>query len=328
MWKKIVGIIICMLLFGAILVPAISSDEIIKKCRLGRTFYVGGGGPGNYTMIQDAIDDASDGDLVFVYNDSSPYYESVVVNKSITLFGEDKYSTVIDSNVDSHSNDDECCITITDDSVSVSGFTLTNKIPGGWNKGIAVSSNCENVVISNNIIKNTNQGIYIESGCNNLIDGNIIMDVIGGINIRDYANNNIISNNSIINSRYKGIEIRQFSSFNTVTRNKIINGVCSGIELYDSTENNIFLNSIEIIDSNWIFSIVNSFDNKISQNNFIINGFYHVISIDSDNIWDGNYWGKSMILPRFIPIYHDNYILPYIFDLDVDWHPAKEPYDI
>jgi parallel beta-helix repeat protein len=125
-----------------------------------------------------------------------------------------------------------------------------------------------------------------------------------------------------------GIEISHFSNFNTITRNKIIKGICLGIELYDSTENNIFLNSIEIIDSNWIFIIVNSFDNTISQNNFIINGFYHVISVDSDNIWDGNYWVKSMILPRFIPIYHDNYILPYIFDLDVDWHPAKEPYDV
>jgi len=324
--RKIIGIFIVCLFIVTILIPTISSYEIIKTCRLGRTFYVGGDGPSNYTRIQDAIDYASDGDLVYVFNDSSPYYESLVINKSIILFGEDKYSTVIDSNVDSHSND-ECCITITDDFVSVSGFTLTNRISGS-NKGVDISSICENVVISNNIIKNTNQGIYVEGGCNNRIDGNIIMDVIGGINIRDYANNNIISNNSIINSRYKGIEIRHFSSFNTVTRNKIIKGICSGIELYDSTENNIFLNSIEIIDSNWIFIIVNSFDNTISQNNFIINGFYHVISIDSDNIWDGNYWGKSMILPRFIPIYHDNYILPYIFDLDVDWHPVKEPYDI
>ena len=32
------------------------------------TLYVGGSGEGNYTKIQDAIDDASDGDIVFVYN--------------------------------------------------------------------------------------------------------------------------------------------------------------------------------------------------------------------------------------------------------------------
>ncbi len=34
----------------------------------GKTLYVGGSGPGNYTKIQDAIDNASDGDTVFVYN--------------------------------------------------------------------------------------------------------------------------------------------------------------------------------------------------------------------------------------------------------------------
>ena len=33
----------------------------------GNTLYVGGSGPGNYTKIQDAIDNTSDGDTVFVY---------------------------------------------------------------------------------------------------------------------------------------------------------------------------------------------------------------------------------------------------------------------
>ena len=34
----------------------------------GKTLYVGGSGEGNYTKIQDAINDSSDGDTVFVYN--------------------------------------------------------------------------------------------------------------------------------------------------------------------------------------------------------------------------------------------------------------------
>ena len=32
----------------------------------GNTLYVGGSGPGNYSSIQDAIDNASDGDTVYV----------------------------------------------------------------------------------------------------------------------------------------------------------------------------------------------------------------------------------------------------------------------
>ena len=64
---------------------------------IGRdTYYVGGSGPGNYSSIQDAIDDAFDGDTVFVYAYSSPYYENVVVDKSINIIGENNETTVID----------------------------------------------------------------------------------------------------------------------------------------------------------------------------------------------------------------------------------------
>ena len=40
------------------------------KRNAGNTLYVGGNGSGNYTKIQDAIDNASDGDTVFVFDDS------------------------------------------------------------------------------------------------------------------------------------------------------------------------------------------------------------------------------------------------------------------
>ena len=40
----------------------------------GNTLYVGGNDHGNYTKIQDAIDAARDGDTIFVYEDSSPYF--------------------------------------------------------------------------------------------------------------------------------------------------------------------------------------------------------------------------------------------------------------
>lgn len=45
----------------------------------GKTLYVGGDGPGNYTKIKDAIDDSSDGDTVFAY--SGTYKENLIVNK-------------------------------------------------------------------------------------------------------------------------------------------------------------------------------------------------------------------------------------------------------
>lgn len=62
----------------------------------GNILYVGGSGPGNYTKIQDAINNSSNGDTVFVYDESSPYYENIVINKSMKLEGENKETTVID----------------------------------------------------------------------------------------------------------------------------------------------------------------------------------------------------------------------------------------
>jgi len=59
---------------------------------------VGGTGPHNYSKIQDAINDSENGDTVFVYNDSSPYYENVYINeKVINLVGEDVNTTIIDA---------------------------------------------------------------------------------------------------------------------------------------------------------------------------------------------------------------------------------------
>ena len=68
------------------------SAQILNR----RTLFVGGNGPNNYTFIQNAIDNADEGDTIFVFNYSSPYYEKLVINKSINLVGVHKNSTIID----------------------------------------------------------------------------------------------------------------------------------------------------------------------------------------------------------------------------------------
>jgi hypothetical protein len=82
--------------------------------------YVGGGGPGNYTSIQTAIDDAIDGDTIFVFDESSPYYENnLIISKSINLIGENKDTTIIDG-------EDEDILFVQAYNVTICGFKIQN----------------------------------------------------------------------------------------------------------------------------------------------------------------------------------------------------------
>jgi len=66
--------------------PSVAVDTI-EQCSMstsnGNTLYVGGTREDNYTRTQDAINDANNGDTVFVCDASSPYFENVVGDKSI-----------------------------------------------------------------------------------------------------------------------------------------------------------------------------------------------------------------------------------------------------
>ena len=50
--------------------------------------------PDSYPTIQEAINNANEGDVIFVRHGT--YYENLVVNKSVSLVGEDRETTTID----------------------------------------------------------------------------------------------------------------------------------------------------------------------------------------------------------------------------------------
>ncbi|MBA7636880.1 hypothetical protein ES703_44508 [subsurface metagenome] len=147
--KKGVVVAVILLFISVSVIPS-TGTTVVKKSTMptfydGNTLYVGGSGPNNYTKIQDAIDNASDGDTVIVYDDSSPYYENVVVNVSVNLIGEDKNTTIIDGkNMDN-------VITINHENTWIEGFSIRNSGDDSYltNAGINIFSN-------NNTIKNCN----------------------------------------------------------------------------------------------------------------------------------------------------------------------------
>ncbi len=336
--RKIIALGI-MLLFLGMTISSSTGVYLEKQSTIailvGNTLYVGGSGSGNYTRIQDAINNASDGDTVFVYDDSSPYYENLIVDKPITLKGENKETTVING------SDSEIVVNISSDNVILSGFTVLNHGNSSSHTSIifiqsnytVISANIirvdrdsgidiiysEYTKISDNIITSSEgfSGIYIYEGKNNNISGNIIKNFTGGIAF-GYSNNYSIYGNTLIDNSF-GISSGGFSINDIISLNNI-SGSFYGIYA------------------------LNSFNYKIIKNNFIGNlyhagfGYYlgelfvfgfkykSIRDIRSTIKWDGNYWNRPRIFPKPIrgelPPYG---IVPWF---QFDWHPAQEPYDI
>jgi parallel beta-helix repeat protein len=287
--------------------PGVKEDSIdVRASSLnfgsrGNTLYVGGSGGGNYSSIQAAIDNASSGDTIFVFDDSSPYYENVIVDKTINLVGEDKNTTIINGN-----ESDIAAVQIIADGVILCGFTTCNV---DYDDGVIISGSFNN--ISGNMIMNNNGvGILLYDSFNN-ISGNVIANnQIDGIYMSD-ASDNIITRNSITNNGYNGITLGTSSS-NDIIENTIMNNDEYGIEIpyygYDSSD-----------------------DNYIYLNNFINNG-QHALD-ECVNSWDrfgqGNYWddfdeaGEGAWDNNSDGIVDDPYSIP--GGSNKDWYPLMTP---
>lgn len=65
-------------------IPFYPGTQITNEKTSCNILYVGGSGSANFTSIQDACDTAGEEDTVFVYDDSSPYRENIIINTSLT----------------------------------------------------------------------------------------------------------------------------------------------------------------------------------------------------------------------------------------------------
>ncbi|MFW9987614.1 MAG: PQQ-binding-like beta-propeller repeat protein [Candidatus Odinarchaeota archaeon] len=106
-----------------------------------------------YNTIQEGINAAGVGDVVYVL--SGTYSENLVVGKSLSLIGEDRYSTIIDGG---GSGD---IVSITASNVNISHFTIRNGTQGvhGENIGNHYITDCE-------VIFNENYGIHFRESPN------------------------------------------------------------------------------------------------------------------------------------------------------------------
>ena len=242
--------------------------------------YVGGSGEGNYSTIQDAINDSVNGDTINVY--SGTYSEKICINKSINLEGENKEKTIITKDTGHPGGK---IITVTANQVNISNFTVTgnwywngiylsssNNIIQNLNitynkRGIMLSNTSHNNLISHNYLYEN--GIHLEVSCNNTIEENLF-EYFSGIYLHDNSNYNMVSQNTFI---YKstGVDIKRNSDYNIIIDNFFTDIGLGSVMLWKNSKYNQILNNTIFKCRDGLINIQESCYNNVIGNNFSYN---------------------------------------------------------
>jgi parallel beta-helix repeat protein len=234
--------------------------------------------------IQAAINDATPGGSILV--GAGMYNESLQINKTISLIGEDRDTTIING------QNNQFIVSITGGSVIIQGFTIECTSNLEPSSGIDISSS-EGSMISNNVVENSQQGITLTSSNYNKISGNIITNAQQGIALSNSIGNTLSDN--VITANSQGGILLYSSGDNLFAGNVISNnnGNNGGIYMYASAYNtfsgNTLANNYPAGETISLFCYGNIF----YDNNFF-DAFQ--ISNGSVNTWDsdgqGNYWSN------------------------------------
>ena len=259
---------------------------------VARTWTVDDDGPADFSSIQEAIDSplVVDGDTIYVHNGT--YYEHVTIDKSISLIGEDRSTSIIDG------SRNETVISVIADHVNISRLTIQNgyHIPhvtygikvGEWEDG------CKNVAVYDNIISDNDIGIFVYYSSNVVVLDNIIFNNYQGLDIT-LSNDNHIEANSLFNNE-EGIVIGSNANSNMIRNNEISNNDF-GIHVGWSMGNNIVGNTISLnayagirFDSSNNNSIIGNTINSSNRDGIVLFGSNSNTIIMNEliqNKWDG-----------------------------------------
>jgi len=273
--------------------------------------------PGN--SIQEAINNANTGDTILVKNGT--YYEHVIVNKALSLVGENKHDTIIDGNKTG------VIVILTANNVALSNFTIQKGELGIWFRysthnivtSNIVSNNsyglhlwgASNNIFTGNIVSNNWHGIYLHASYNNIFTGNIVSNNWDGIYLEG-SGNNALSGNNVSSNNNDGVYL--YHSSNNVFSGNTASNNQYGIYISDSDNNvfsgntasnnqygiyveysldNVLTSNIVTNNSRYGIRLSSSNNNIILHNNFI-NNIESSNNINSVNSWDnsaeGNYW--------------------------------------
>jgi parallel beta-helix repeat protein len=276
--------------------------------------YVGGLGPGNYTKIQDAIDNATSGDTIFVF--SGIYYENLLIDKrGISLVGEDRNTTIIDGGM----RDD--VVVILANFTRIQGFTIQNSSINLFTdrgiKAFSLSRNIKEIQISHCIFQKNGRGIYFFNVSDSSITDCQIENLTSTSILILRSSDNISIDHCLIKdcgtdmgdvAFSGGISFNGLSEFNctnsTISDNNISNVAADGISLGKTINVNIFNNNIH--HCTWVgISLVLSQNIDIHENTIfknLKNGImtsYCDVKISSNRIFDngnGDYFDSGILI--------------------------------
>ena len=278
-------LLVVMVTFVFAIQPAISESTTITV-------------PDDYPSIQEAINNASEGDIIFVKQ--GIYYENVVVNKTISLIGESRNTTVIDGKTEG------IVVYMNASNVVLNNFTVKNSggaggsLPGA---GILLFHSNDTTISENLIVDNSGAGVYLIASSNCTISHNLIVHngfssayQVAGIYLHESCGSKICEN--YLESNGYGIYLHEsnrndikenqgmnnghsiyltYSINNHVENNSALNNY-RGIYLWNSSYNQFFKNFVA--NTTWENLFIYNSQGCLIINNTFSNGYYGICISD------------------------------------------------
>jgi len=301
--EKLVGHKSSRLILLGIMFSAIALALMLPKNANASTITV----PDDYPTIQQAVNAAGAGDVVYVQ--AGTYFEHVTINKSLTLHGEDRETTIIDG------SGSGAVIYVTANYVTISGLTATNgeygiSLIANWSirnitiQDVKMDSNIISAfwaphsggyhLIEGCIFSNNERASYAHQFGNSIIRNCEVFGNDGALSVA-WGSNTLVTNNEIHHNNGTGLHFdSMYNSFieeNDVHHNTI--GISAG---YAARNNIIRENRVHDNEKGIVLGRHSMTNNNKVYHNEICDNIVQAWDRSGRNIWDngypsgGNYW--------------------------------------
>jgi parallel beta-helix repeat protein len=222
-----------------------------------------------HPTIQKAIDAANPGDRL----QAKPwtYYENIIVNKTVTIMGTDKSTTIVTGGVTGYG------FQVDANWVNISGFSMVNSV-----SGINIYNSLNTKIEDCLIYSNTDYGIWVYDSEFTIINNTEIHSNSGGIFVRDSSTRDTTITGSYIHDNLGyGIIIDLNARRTEVSYCNISGNAIDGIYLWSARQTTI--RDSNIWDNNNGITLDSSTDTEIINCNIYTNNQYGF-----GNSWGGN----------------------------------------